>query len=227
MNRNSKAGKDLVLLAIASTLAYFFAALFGGFDALEKLEKNNGLSKVHPEELILILVILGFATTIFFLRRYKEFHEEISERKESEQIMRESRTQALLQQKDLEILFQHIENVKKEWERMLDSVGDMVVLSYIGGNINRCNRAFMEFVGRSYEEILGKNLESLLKEQGIEVSDLDVQTLNGYFKAKGKWFGLKSYPFKDIVTGDITGAVILIHDESIPPTAVEFREDGN
>lgn len=227
MNRNSKAGKDLVLLAIASILAYFCAALFGGFDALEKLEKNNGLSKIYPEELILILVILGIATTIFFIRRYKEFNEEIIERKKSENIMRESRTQVLLQQKDLEILFQHIENVKKEWERMLDSVGDMVVLSDIGGKVNRCNRAFMNFVGRSYDQILGKNLESLLKEQGIEISDLDLRTLDGYFKAKGKWFGLKSYPFKDIVTGDNTGSVILIHDESISPTAVEFREDGN
>jgi PAS domain-containing protein len=119
------------------------------------------------------------------------------------------------------------EIIKKEWERVLDSVGDMVVLSDIGGKINRCNRAFTDFVGRPYNQILGKYLGSLLKEQGIEISDFDVQTLNGYFKAKGKWFGLKSHPFKDIVTGDITGAVIHIHDESIPPTPVEFREDGN
>lgn len=125
---------------------YVFAAFFGGFDALEKLEREKGLSKVHVEEIIVILVILGVASTIFYIRRYKELHGEILERKESEQTVRDSRSRAILQQRELEKMFRQVETVKKEWERMLDCTGGMVILVDSDGTVKRCNQAFKTFI---------------------------------------------------------------------------------
>jgi PAS domain-containing protein len=206
----SAALKDLIALVIASILMVAFFVFSGGLDVIEKWERKNNISNLRVEEIVIVLIILGIATAIFFIRRYQELQEEILEGPESKKGLRSGQKQTIPPDKDLEILFHQVEAAKTEWERSLDSIEDMVILSDLDGTIHRCNRSFKDFIGWPYEEILGKNLASLLLSFEIEVKDLDLKDLNARLNVKGKWFIVKSYPYKDFETGNITKAVIIM-----------------
>ncbi len=72
----------------------------------------------------------------------------------------------LKKHEELKSLFKIVEVGKREWERTMDCVGEMVVLIDDKGRIGRCNRAFKQFTGMTYQEIIGKEWEGLLKEYG-------------------------------------------------------------
>lgn len=210
--RGSSAAKDFAVLMSASVIVYALVVLFNGFDAMGEWADGRGLSRLHIEELLTILVMLGIVTSIFFVRRYLEFREELVERRESETILRESRKKALLQFKELDRLFRQVEEIKNEWEQMMDCAGGMVVLVDVEGNVNRCNRVFRDFVGGTYSDIRGKNFLSILRDLGIDAKDLGGQTIEVRSALRKKWLELKSYTYKDIMTGDLAGSVIVIHD---------------
>ncbi len=179
-------GKDLVALAIASILAVAFSIFSGGLDAIGDWERRNGLSRLHAGEIVTVFLVLGIAMAVFLLRRNKE------------------------QKKAL--LFHQVETAKEEWERSLDSIDHMVLLSDLDGTIHRCNRAFKNFIGRSYAEILKENFASLMSGFGIEVKDLDIRNLNARLYIMGKWFVVTSYPIEEIETGNVVKAVILLQE---------------
>ncbi|MBI5419754.1 MAG: PAS domain S-box protein [Deltaproteobacteria bacterium] len=210
--RTSKAFKDLVLILAVSILLYALSLKFGAFDLLGKWGRQGSISKAHLEELILILVVSGLAFTTFYIRSWKELREEVLDRKRSEEILRDSRNKIMLQHKELNRLFRQVEIVKNEWERTLDCVGDMVILSDDEGKVTRCNKAFKSFTGQTFQELRGKSVESLLAEHGIDAKDLQGQRLEVHCKTKGRWYELKSYPYTDFMNGDISGSVIIIHD---------------
>jgi PAS domain S-box-containing protein len=208
----SAAFKDLIALVVASILVVALFVFSGGLDVIDKWERKNNLSYIHVEEIVTVLIVLGIAMTIFFIRRYQELQEDILEGQESKKGSGSGQKQAIPQDKDLESLFYQVEAAKKEWERSLDSIEDMVILSDLDGTINRCNRAFKDFIGRPYEEIRGKNLAFLLSNFAIEVKDLDLKDLNVRLNIMGKWFIVTSYPYEDFEAGNITKAVIVMHD---------------
>jgi PAS domain-containing protein len=117
---------------------------------------------------------------------------------------------ANFQYEQLETLFRQVETAKKEWQLSLDSIRDMVILVELDGTIHRCNRAFREFLGLSYEEILRKDFASLLRKFGIEMNGLDLKALNARFHISGKWLGVRSYPYTDFETNDITRVVVIM-----------------
>jgi PAS domain-containing protein len=88
----------------------------------------------------------------------------------------------------------------------------MVILSDLDGTIIRCNRAFKDFIGRTYAEILRENFASLMTNFGIEVKDLDIRNLNARLYIMGKWFIVTSYPIEEFETGKVVKAVILMQD---------------
>ena len=206
----SAASRDLIALVVASILVVAFSLFSGGLDVIEEWERKNNLSRLHGEEIVIVLIVLGIATTIFFIRRYQELQEEILEGPESKKGLGSGQKQAILQKKNLKNLFFQVEAAKKEWERSLDSIEDMVILSDLDGTIHRCNHAFKDFIGWPFEEIRGKNLASLLSNFGVEVKDLDLKDFNARLNIMGKWFIVKSYPYKDFETGNITKAVIIM-----------------
>lgn len=207
----SAALKDLIVLVVASILVVGFSMFSGGLDVIEEWERKNNLSNLHIEIIVIALIIFGIAITIFLIRRYQELQEEILEGPESKKGLRSGQEQAIPQDKDLEILFYQVEAAKKEWERSLDSIEDMVILSDLDGTIHRCNCAFKDFIGLQYEDIRGKNLVSLLSSLGIEGKDLDLKDLNARINIMGKWFVVKSFPYKDFETGNITKSVIIMN----------------
>jgi PAS domain-containing protein len=96
----------------------------------------------------------------------------------------------------------------------VDSIKEMVVLADLDGRIHRCNRAFRDFTGLPYEEILMEDFASLLARFGVDKRGLDLKTLNARLHISGKWFGVRSYPYTDFETGNITRVVIMMLDVS-------------
>ncbi len=189
--------KDLVALAIASILAVALSILSGGLDAIGDWERRNGLSYLHAGEIVTVLLVLGIAVAVFFLRRNKEHKKAL--------------------------LFHQVETAKEEWERSLDSIEHMVILSDLDGTIHRCNRAFKDFIGRTYAEILKENFASLMSNFGIEVKDLDIRNLNARLYIMGKWFIVTSYPIEEIETGNVVKAVILLQDVTATKGSAKVR----
>lgn len=207
----SAALKDLISLVVASILAVSFSIFSGGLGVIREWEWKNNLFNLYVEEILIVLIILGIATTIFLIRRYQELHEEIREDPEIMKGSSSRQKQAALENKNLKNLFYQVESAKKEWEQSLDSIEEMIILSDLDGTIHRCNRAFMDFVDLPYEKIRGENLASLLSNFGVELKDLDLKDLNARLNVMGNWFLVKSYPCKDFETGNITKAVIIMH----------------
>jgi PAS domain-containing protein len=210
----STALKNLIILASSSILLFVFAAISGFFDGIEEWERKNSLSNYHVEEFAILLMVLVIATAIFLFRRYEEMREKSLEETMSPKDTSLVETRPALQYEDLETLFHRVETAKKEWQLSLDSLREMVVLSNLDGVIHRCNRAFKEFIGLPYEEILRKNIASLLTELGIDMKGLDLKALNARFRISEKWFGVRSYSYTDFETTNITSVVIVMVEVS-------------
>lgn len=211
MTTVSEGSRDLIALVAVSILLFVFSVFSGGLDGIDEWQRRNGISKFHVDEFVVILVTLGIATAIFLARRTVE-KGSISGRK-----------QAILQTKVPAHDFFQVETAKKEWERSLDSFKDMVILSDFDGTIYRCNRAFRDFIGRSYVEIQGDNLSSLLSGFGIGMEGLDLKILNVRFHISGKWFVVKSYPYEDTDCGQNTKTVIVMHEVPVTKRSDKVR----
>ena len=70
-------------------------------------------------------------------------------------------------------LLTRIENAKKEWERVIDCVDEMLVYIKPDGRIARGNSAFATFMGRPLKQILGEPEEILLQQFGVEFEQID------------------------------------------------------
>lgn len=206
--------KNLIMLASGSVLAFAIAAISGLFGGIEEWERKNSLSNYHVEELVILLMVLGIAAAIFIYRRYQEIREKSPDEPTSGRDADPAELWAGFQYEELENLFRQVETAKKEWQLSLDSIRDMVILSDLDGAIHRCNRAFRDFIGMSYGDILRENIASLLMKYGIDMKGLDLKALNARFHISGKWFGVRSYPYTDIGTDNITRVVIIMLDVS-------------
>ncbi len=104
-----------------------------------------------------------------------------------------------------------IEIAKKEWEKTMDCVGDMIILTNSDGVIQRVNKAVKDFAGRSYKRILGKTWEDLIIENDLEAMTLYAGCTELRHNPTGRWFELKAYPFEDSELG-FSGNVLTIHE---------------
>ena len=111
---------------------------------------------------------------------------------------------------ELNRLFRLVEKIKKEWEATMDCVADIIVLTDTEGKIKRCNRTLKEFAGKPYEEILNRDLITLLCEHGFAADRISGQDIEIYYRPSDRWFILHSDPFKE--QESISGNVIIIHD---------------
>ncbi|MDP2756953.1 MAG: histidine kinase dimerization/phospho-acceptor domain-containing protein [Desulfurivibrionaceae bacterium] len=68
----------------------------------------------------------------------------------------------------LKQLFAQVKRAKDEWTMAMDGVADLVLLVDAAGEVQRCNKAVADFLGKPYPEILGRNWEDLFAEAGIQ-----------------------------------------------------------
>lgn len=138
----------------------------------------------------------------------------ITERKMEDAAVLESRQVMLKEHEELNRLFKQIESIKNEWERTVDSVGAMVILTDNHGRIRRCNRAFKDFTGKAYPDILGKVWDQLLFEHKVETGIFYRQGIEIFHRPTGRWFIINSYPFEDVHANEISGEAITFHDST-------------
>jgi two-component system NtrC family sensor kinase len=115
-----------------------------------------------------------------------------------------------------------VSTAKKEWEGTIDRVDDMLFLAADPGRrIRRCNRAFREFIGRSYAEILGQPFDRLLSAAGVDVEPSFERPVECFHERTGKWFVVSHYPFEEVPGGGAQATIVTIHDSTELKKAAE------
>ncbi len=137
---------------------------------------------------------------------------DVTEQRQLEKDLLESQVELVRKHQELTRIFAQVETVKKEWETTMDHVGDMVILADAEGKIKRCNRAFQDFVGLTYSQILGSDWVELLHQYDLITGTIFLQSIELYHEPTGRWFVLNPYPFQDKQLQEISGTVITIHD---------------
>ncbi|HCZ10862.1 MAG TPA: hypothetical protein DHV16_01105, partial [Nitrospiraceae bacterium] len=115
---------------------------------------------------------------------------------------------------EINALLKQIEAIKTEWESSVDSIDYMLMLVDTEDRIQRCNKALINFAGKAYSDIVGKNFKFFLKEYGISLDKRDISE-NGidiFLENSQKWFNIAFHPYKDRNTDKIIGAVVTIND---------------
>jgi PAS domain S-box-containing protein len=132
--------------------------------------------------------------------------------KASEERLRASREALVKEHAELSRVFKLVEIAKREWEKTMDCVEDMVILTDMQGRVKRCNKSFKEFMGRAYDELLGKDCIELLAGNGIEVHELHGRETEVIHRPAERWYRVRSYPASGIYGPEVSGSVITIHD---------------
>ncbi len=115
---------------------------------------------------------------------------------------------------------------KEELEGTIDCLDAMIVLTGANGRILRCNRAFREFAGRPYEEIIGRLFLPVLEEAGLPPVDGGSRSVEHYHERLGKWFVLRLFPFREEPGEEPSGTIVTIRDITEVKTAAAELERG-
>ena len=126
--------------------------------------------------------------------------------------LEEARTSQSTEHEKLKVLFRKVQEIKEEWERTMDCIGDMVLLVDPAGKIRRCNQALRLFVDKSYMEILGTDLQELFLTHSLTTRTTLTSGTELYHAPSGRWFIFTEYPFTDRTENENRGTVITIHD---------------
>ncbi|MBI1921305.1 MAG: PAS domain-containing protein [Geobacter sp.] len=137
---------------------------------------------------------------------------DITEHVDAEAGMNAVREECVVRNEELERLFKKIEDIKKEWERTMDCLGDLVLLVNDDGKVVRCNRPAKEFFGSSYEALKGCGWKGLFDEYLHVSADTLRSGAEICHEPSGRWFLYNIYPFSPVGEGGMAGLVITLHD---------------
>ncbi|RJQ20818.1 MAG: PAS domain S-box protein [Nitrospiraceae bacterium] len=208
---------------------------------IKRLREENGLSNIETsyktKSGALVPVVLsaslirgddgGPGTIVVVAKDNTEY-------KRSQDNLYESRQLLVREHEELNKVFKKVEIAKKEWERTINCVGDMIILTDDDGGIKRVNRAVTEFTGKSFQEILGNNWDEMLSESGLEATTLYAGGTELFHGPSKRWFELNSYVYRDSDL-DFSGNVITLHEtteiktitEELEKRSVEIEEHRN
>ncbi|MCX5874905.1 MAG: ATP-binding protein [Deltaproteobacteria bacterium] len=118
----------------------------------------------------------------------------------------------------LKLLFAQVKRAKDEWTMIMDGVSDLVLLVGAAGEVQRCNKAVCDFLGKSYAEILGRAWEALLVEAGMrpmrpqQSASADKSQCERFHGASKRVFQQTSYT-PEAENGELC-CVVTLHDIS-------------
>ena len=140
--------------------------------------------------------------------------------------LREENSRLRAELQALQQLFQQVEKAKKEWERAMDCVSEMVLRIDHEGKIQRCNRALKDFIGQPYLEILQRDWQVMLAEQDLIVPELSHEDFEVRQETTGRWFAFRRTAYKqDVHSDEICGEVVVIHDiTDLKKTTIELEQ---
>ena len=141
--------------------------------------------------------------------------------------LEEARTTQIAEHEKLKKLFRQVQEIKLEWERIIDCIGDMVLQVDENGKIRRCNKALRLFTDKPFLSILGTNWRELFRDHSLIVSSETITSGSELYHApSGSWFIFTSYPF---TYGDETanhGTIITLHDTTELKKTVDALENA-
>ncbi|RJR14736.1 MAG: PAS domain S-box protein [Nitrospiraceae bacterium] len=160
--------------------------------------------------------------------------EDITDRVRAENEVRRKQQEIVNNHNEMNKTFKLMEIAKKQWERTMDCVGDMIILTNEAGAIKRTNMAVRMFTGKSYSELLDVSWEDLLHENELSATVLYEGSTELFHSPTGKWFELNAYPFEDTDL-NFSGNVITIHEttetkqisEQLERRKMEIEENRN
>jgi signal transduction histidine kinase/ABC-type phosphate/phosphonate transport system substrate-binding protein len=114
--------------------------------------------------------------------------------------------------RELKVAQGQIEKAKREWEKTLDCISNMVLMCDVYGKIKRCNRPISELTGLEFVDILGKNWMSMLIKFGIQVVDFDGHHGHLFEPKNKRYFEVNVSPIREPGSPLQTGTVVSIHD---------------
>ncbi len=152
---------------------------------------------------------------------------DITAEKENKRQLLKSKAEITVKHEQLSSLFKDVELVKKEWERTMDCIQDMVILLDRNGNIRRCNRAAVEFSGNRFEDLIGLHWVKALRFPGMSSMEIGHYCMEIRDEASGRWFLFTCYPYTEHDDASISGAVITIHDTTESKLASISEQKAN
>jgi two-component system, NtrC family, sensor kinase len=141
--------------------------------------------------------------------------EDITERKKIEWELHKNKAELLVKHEQLKSYIQQVEKTKKEWENTMDCVGDIVILVDKANRIRRCNKSLGSLTGVQLKDVVGRDWQELLSEQGLNIPSSIASGKEFRHSASGRWFVFHSYPFTDRTSNEVTGSVITLHDNTV------------
>ncbi|KAF0219761.1 MAG: two-component system NtrC family sensor [Geobacteraceae bacterium] len=137
---------------------------------------------------------------------------DITERKQTEKQLRKSQAELLVKHEQLMILFAQVELAKKQWEKTLDCISDLVILVDREEKVRRCNGPVAELAGKPHDKLIGAEWKELLLTPEMDVISITETGGELYHRPSGRWFCLSTYPFTTGDGGGTAGAVVTLHD---------------
>jgi len=140
---------------------------------------------------------------------------DVTGQRESERELLRSKAELICKHEELSALFGEVESVKKEWEKTMDCINDMVILLDPDGRVKRCNRAAMEFVGGACGEIIGQQWQQLLERSAISlppISEDSFYCCEVLLAAENRWLSVTYYRDADEGGPGQSSAVVTIND---------------
>jgi two-component system, NtrC family, sensor kinase len=128
---------------------------------------------------------------------------------------------------ELKDLFAVVRTAKNEWESTLDCIPEMVILVDTVSIVKRCNRTFVDYIGKDFPEIIGKNLRSLLREHGLPVDDAGTSVRKICSPVEDRWFEIRKFPYADKENPVTAGQVVIISDITQQKKFTEQLEEKN
>ncbi len=119
-----------------------------------------------------------------------------------------------------------VASAKEELEGTIDCLDARILLADANGRVLRCNRAFREFAGKPYEEIVGRPLLTALEETGMPPVDAGNRAVEHYHERLGRWFVLRLFPFREEPGEEPSGTIITIRDITEVKAAAAELERG-
>ncbi|HTG01763.1 MAG TPA: PAS domain S-box protein [Nitrospirota bacterium] len=207
-------GKPAALLAPERLAADFFSAdwrpLPSQFGAIVgKTTESIGLRK-DGLEIPVEVSLSGWASGN--AARYTAIIRDITDRKRAQVDLLVSRDAIMKEHEELARLFRFVDAGKREWELTMDCIQDMVILMDAQGAVRRCNRTFKDFVGKTYDEVLGRDCRALLADRSLTLPEAFVGDVNASNASGSRWFRISVYPLRDNSGSITSGSVMTIHD---------------
>lgn len=137
--------------------------------------------------------------------------EDITKRRQAEEEVAGKQEELIKNHDELNKLFRAVEIANKEQQKIMDSLGDIIILTDNEGKIKRINSAIKKLTNKAYHEILDRVWEELIYENDLEATTLYEGSTELLHKPSQKWFELQAYPFDDTELG-FSGNIITIHE---------------